>query len=160
MRVPGWIGIVVGLTLVLGPVETSRHVAWAQKSPDQQDHPHASPHGGEVVAAWKYHLEMVVQDHQTVQVYLYDDKLKPVALPTPEATLYLRLPGNKNQTLTLKATRSGAEASWVATTDVLRDVPAFEAALRVALDGEPRNIRFTYKDEHADKGGPTEGKHK
>jgi hypothetical protein len=102
---------------------------------------------------------MVVKDHQTVQVYLYDDHSKPLALPTPEATLYLRLPGNKNHTLTLKAVGSGPEAAWAATTDVLRDVPAFEAALRVALEDKPRNIRFTYKDEHADKGGHTEGKH-
>ena len=160
MHVPSWMWIVIGLTLVVGPVAASQHVAWAQKSPDQQDHQHASPHGGEVVAAGKYHLEMVVQDHQTVQVYLYDDKLKPVALPTPEATLYLRLPGNKNYTLTLKATGSGAEASWVATTDVLRDVQMFEAALRVALDGEPRNIRFTYKDEQAATGGHTGRGHK
>ena len=155
MRLQSWLWTVVGLTLVVGPVATSRHVAWAQKSQDQQDHQHASPHGGQVVAAGKYHLEMVVQDHQTVQVYLYDDKLKPVALPTPETTLYLRLPGNKNQTLTLKATGSGTAASWAATTDVLRDVQTFEAALRVALEGEPRNIRFTYKDGHADTGGHT-----
>ena len=160
MRVPGWMWIVVGLTLVVGPVATRWHVAWAQKAQNQQDHQHTSPQGGHVVAAGKYHLEMVVKDHQTVQVYLYDDKLKPVALPTPEATLYLRLPGNKNQTLTLKATGSGTAASWAATTDVLRDVPAFEAALRVALEGEPRNIRFTYQDEQADKGGHTGGKNK
>ena len=50
--------------------------------------------------------------------------------------------------------------SWAATTDVLRDVPAFEAALRVALEGEPRNIRFAYKDEHAGIEGHTGGKHK
>ena len=160
MRVPSWMWIVIALTLFVGPVATSWHVAWAQKSQDQQDHQHASPHGGEVVAAGKYHLEMVVQDQQTVQVYLYDDKLKPVALPTPEATLHLRLPGNKNQTLTLKATGSETAAAWVATTDVLRDVPVFEAALRVALDGEPRNIRFTYKNKHADTGGHTGEKHK
>ena len=147
MRVPSWMWIVIGLTLVVGPVATSRHVAWAQKSQDQQDHQHATPHGGQVVAAGKYHLEMVVKNHQTVQIHLYDDKLKPVALPTPEVTLYLRLPGNKNHTLILKAVGSGAAASWVATTDVLRDVQTFEAALRVTLAGEARNIRFTYKGE-------------
>jgi hypothetical protein len=153
--------IVMGLTLVLGAVETRWQSAWAQKTPGQQDHQHASPHGGEVVTAGKYHLELVVQEHQTVQVYLYDDALKPVPVPTPEATLYLRLPGNKNHTLTLKAAGGGpAVSSWAATTDVLRDVPAFEAALRVALEGEPRNIRFTYKDEHADKGGHTGSQHK
>ena len=62
--------------------------------------------------------------------------------------MYLRLPGNKNHTLTLKAAGSGAESSWVTTTDVLRDVQTFEAALRVTLEGETRNIRFTYKDAH------------
>jgi len=101
-----------------------------------------------MVTVGRYHLEMVVKDHQTVQVYLYDDNLKPVALPNPEATLYLRLPGNTSHTLTLKATGSGAEPSWATTTDVLRDVQTFEAALRVALEGEPRNIRFTYQGEH------------
>lgn len=150
MRWQSLVWTVVGLTLVLGPMETSRHVAWAQKAHNQQEHQHASPHGGQMVTAGKYHLEMVVKDHKTVQVYLYDDNLKPVALPTPEATLYVRLPGNKNHTLTLKATGNGTASSWTATTDVLRDVQTFEAALRVALDGEPRNIRFTYKDEHGD----------
>ena len=68
----------------------------------------------------------------------------------PEATLYLRLPGNKNHTLTLKAAGSGAESAWATTTDVLHDVQMFDAALRVTLDGESRNIRFTYKDAHGD----------
>lgn len=153
MRLRNWMWMVVGLTLVLGSVETRWRDAWAQKPDDQKDHQHASPHGGQVVTAGKYHLEMVVQEHQTVQVYLYDDNIKPVTVPTPEATLYLRLPGNKNHTLTLKAIGGGTATSWAATTDVLRDVPAFEAALRVALEGEPRNIRFTYKDEHK-KGQP------
>jgi hypothetical protein len=128
----------------------SRHVAWAQKIHNQQEHQHASPHSGQMVTAGKYHFEMIVKDHQTVQVYLYEDNLKPVALPTPEATLYLRLPGNKNHTLTLKAAGSGAESSWATTTDVLHDVQTFEAALRVTLEGESRNIRFTYKDAHGD----------
>ena len=147
MRLPSWMWIVVGLTLVLGPVETSRHIAWAQKAQNQQDHQHASPHGGQMITAGRYHLEMVVKDHQTVQIYLYDNNLQPVTLPTTEVTLYLRLPGSKSHTLTLKATGSGAESSWAATTDVLRDVQTFEAALRVALEGELRNIRFTYKGE-------------
>jgi len=113
-----------------------------------------------MVTAGRYHLEMVVQEHQTVQVYLYDDNLKPVTVPTPEATFYLRLPGNKNHALTLKAVGGGTATSWAATTDILRDVPAFEAALRVALEGEPRNIRFTYKEEHGDKEEHTGAKHK
>ena len=150
MRLQSWLWIVVGLTLVVGPVATRQHVAWAQKAHNQQDHQHASPHGGQMVTTGRYHVEMVVKDHKTIQVYLYDDNLKPVALPTPEATLYLRLPGNKNHTLTLKAAGSGAESSWATTTDVLHDVQTFEAALRVTLEGEARNIRFTYKDAHGD----------
>ena len=150
MRWQSWLWTVVGLTLVLGPMAMSRHVAWAQKAHNQQEHQHASPHGGQMVTAGKYHLEMLIKDHKAVQVYLYDDNLKPVALPTPEATLYVRLSGNKNHTLTLKAVGSGAESSWTATTDVLHDVQTFEAALRVTLNGEARNIRFTYKDAHGD----------
>ena len=159
MRLRNWLWMVVGLTFVLGSVETRWQDAWAQKPP-AQDHQHASPHGGQIVTAGRYHLEMVVQEHQTVQVYLYDDNRKSVPVPTPEATLYLRLPGNKNHTLILKAAEGGTATSWAATTDVLRDVPAFEAALRVALEGEPRNIRFTYKDAHAHKTGPPESPHK
>lgn len=94
------------------------------------------------------------------QVYLYNDKLKPVAPPTPEATLYLRLPGGKTHTLTLRAVGSGVESFWAATTDVLRDVQAFEAAVRVALEGESRNVRFTYKDAHTDTGGHQGPQHK
>ena len=150
MCLRNWMWTVVGLMLVVGPVETSRHIARAQKAPDRQDHQHTSPHGGQMVTVGRYHLEMVVKDHQTVQVYLYDDDLQPVALPNPEATLYLRLSGNKNHTLTLKAVGSGAESSWTASTDVLHDVQTFNAALRVTLDGEARNIRFTYKDAHGD----------
>ncbi len=159
MRWQSWMWTVVGFTLVLGPMAMSRHVAWAQKAHSQQEHQHASPHGGQMVTAGKYHFEMLVKDHTTVQVYLYDDNLKPVALPTPEATLYLRLPGNKNHTLTLKAVGGETATSWATTTDVLRDAPTFEAALRVALDGEPRNIRFTYKDEHAHKEGQSGAPH-
>jgi hypothetical protein len=113
-----------------------------------------------VVTAGRYHLEMVVQEHQTLQVYLYDDHMQPVAVPTPEATLYLRLPGNKNHTLTLKAVGGGAATSWATTTDVLRDVQTFEAALRVALEGEPRNIRFTYREAHGHTGGHAGPPHK
>ena len=153
MQVRNWRGMVLSLTLVLGAVVTHWQSAWAQQTPGQQDHHHASLYGGQVVAAGKYHLELVVQEHQTVQVYLYDDALKPVMIPTPEATFYLRLPGNTNHTLTLKAVGGETATSWATTTDVLRDAPTFEAALRVALDGEPRNIRFTYKDEHAHKEG-------
>ena len=150
MRVRSWLGTVIGFMLVLGPMETSCYVAWAQKAQNQQEHQHASPHGGQMVTAGKYHFEMLIKDHKAVQVYLYDDNLKPVALPTPEATLYLRLPGNKNHTLTLKAGGSSAESAWATTTDVLHDVQTFDAALRVTLDGEARNIRFTYKDAHGD----------
>ena len=74
-----------------------------------------SPHGGQMVTAGTYHLELVVQEHQTVQVYLYDDALKPVTVPTPEATFYLRLPGNKNHTLTLKAVGGETATSWATT---------------------------------------------
>ncbi len=150
MRWQSWMWAVVGLTLVLGPMAMSRHVVWAQKAHNQQEHQHASPHGGQMVTAGKYHFEVLIKDHKAVQVYLYDDNLKPVALPTPEATLYLRLPGNKNHTLTLKAAGSSAESAWATTTDVLHDVQTFDAALRVTLDGESRNIRFTYKDAHGD----------
>ena len=145
-----WRWTVVGLTLVLGPMAMSHRVVWAQKASNQQEHQHASPHGGQMVTAGKYHFEMLIKDHKAVQVYLYDDNLKPVALPTPEATLYLHLPGNKNHTLTLKAAGSGAESAWATTTDVLHDVQTFDAALRVTLDGESRNIRFTHKDAHGD----------
>lgn len=125
---------------------------WADQHQHQPEHQHAAPHSGQMVTAGRYHLEVVIKEHQTVQVYLYDENQKPVTVPTSEATLYLRLPGNKNHTLTLKAVGGGPATSWAATTDVLRDVPAFEAALRVALEGEPRNIRFTYKDEHRQPG--------
>jgi hypothetical protein len=159
MRGRNGMWMVLGLMLGLSPLGLGGPRAWAQTPPPQQEHHHASPHGGQVMTAGKYHLELVVQEHQTVQVYLYDNALQPVTVPSPEATLYLRLPGNKNHTLTLKAVGGSTATSWVATTDVLRDVPAFDAALRVALEGEPRNIRFTYKDEHGDKGGHTGGQH-
>jgi hypothetical protein len=160
MQGRNWMWIVMSLTLILGSVATHWQSAWAQKPSRQQDHHHASPHGGQMVTAGTYYLELVVQEHQTVQVYLYDDALKPVTVPTPEATLYLRLPGNKNHTLTLKAVGGETATSWAATTEVLRDASTFEAALRVALDGEPRNIRFTYKDEHTHQGGQSGAPHK
>src|SRR5262249_48844618 len=153
------IWMVIGLVLGLSPLGLRGQRAWAQTPQAQQEHQHASPHGGQLVTAGKYHLELVVQEHQTVQVYLYDDALKPVTVPTPEATLYLRLPGNKNHTLTLKTVGGETATSWATTTDVLREAPTFEAALRVALDGEPRNIRFTYKDEHAHKEGQSGAPH-
>jgi hypothetical protein len=105
------------------------------------------------MTAGKDHLELVVQEHQTVRVYLYDESQKPVTVPAPETTLYLRLPGNNNHTLTLKAVGGETATSWATTTDILRDVPTFEAALRVALDGEPCNIRFTDKDAHTHEEG-------
>ena len=51
MRWPSWMWTVVGLTLVLSPMAMSRHVAWAQKAHNQQEHQHASPHGGQMVTA-------------------------------------------------------------------------------------------------------------
>ncbi len=148
------------LLCLLGVALTPWQVAWAQKPHAPQEHQHTAPHGGQMVTAGKYHLELVVQNHQTVQVYLYDETSKPTTVPTPEATLFLRLPGNKQHALTLHAVGGPAATAWAATTDVLRDVPAFEAALRVALDGEARNIRFTYKDGHAHKDGQPGAPHK
>ncbi len=153
MQYPLGLWMVSSVLYVLGTVLAPWQIAWAQKPHTQQEHQHTAPHGGQMVTAGKYHLELVVQNHQTVQVYLYDEASKPTTVPTPEATLFLRLPGNKQHTLTLSAVGGPAATAWAATTEVLRDVPAFEAALRVALDGEARNIRFTYKDGQAHKEG-------
>lgn len=159
MPFPHRMWIVASLLYVLGAV-TPWQDTWAQPAHDQKEHLHAAPHGGQMATAGKYHLELVVQNQQTVQVYLYDGTSKPATVPTPEATLYLRLPGNKQQTLTLTAVGGQTATAWAATTDVLHDVPAFEAVLRVALDGEARNIRFTYKDGPAHKEGQPETSHK
>lgn len=140
-----WLGTVIGIACLLNTGALGPQIAWGQKATHPQDHQHSSPHGGQVVEASKHHLELVVKDHTMIQVYLYDEQMRPVALPTPEATLYLRLPGNTNHTLTLTATGSGAEAAWTTRTDALQHVSTFEAALRVTLAGETRNIRFMYK---------------
>lgn len=145
---------------LLGVVAIPWQEAWAQPAQEQKAHQHTTPHGGQMVTAGKYHLELVVQNHQTVQVYLYDEASKPVTVPTHEATLYLRLPGNKQHTLTLSAVGGSAATAWAATTEVLRDVPTFEAAFRVALDGEARNIRFTYTTDAAHKDGQPGAPHK
>lgn len=143
--------LVVRLTILFLTISLVPGVrtVWADKHQHQDAHQHTAPHGGQMVTAGRYHLEVVVKEHQTVQVYLYGDNMQPVAVPTPEATLYVRLSGGKNHTLTLKAAGSDAASLWATTTDVLRDAETFEAALRVALEGEPRNIRFTYQGEHA-----------
>ena len=73
MRWPSWMWTVVGLMLVLGPMAMRRQVAWAQKAYSQQEHQHASPHGGQMVTAGKYHFEVLIKDHKAVQVYLYDN---------------------------------------------------------------------------------------
>ncbi|MBM3226352.1 MAG: hypothetical protein FJZ47_21525 [Candidatus Tectomicrobia bacterium] len=140
-----WFSIGMGVTIMVSMGVTERPSVWANKVQSQHDHQHTAPHGGQVVEASKHHLELVVQDHAIIKVYLYNEAMQPVALPTPEATLYLRLPGNKNHTLTLSATGSGTEAAWTVRTEVLQHVSAFEAALRVSLAGETRNVRFTYK---------------
>lgn len=133
---------------------------WAQPAQGQKEHEHRAPHGGQMVTAGKYHLELVVQGQQTVQVYLYDDAEKPLPVPTPEVTLYLRLPGNKQHTLTLKAGGGAPATMWATNTDVLRDAPTFDAALRVTLDGETRNFRFSSKGEHTHKDGQPGAPHK
>ena len=134
--------ITIGLTL-------SIRTAWADKGQHQDEHQHAAPHGGQMVDAGRYRLEIVVKKHQTIQVYMYDDNAQPMAVPVQQATLYLRLPGNQRQTLTLKAVGSGA-GSYLAARADLHDAHTFDAALRIALDGEPRNLRFTYQGEHAE----------
>lgn len=154
-----WRRLIVGLPMLVSFLEPGSYGLAAAQATHQSDHQHGAPHGGQVVTTGQYHLEMVVKDHKTVQVYLYDNNLQPVPLPTPEATLYLRLPGNKNHTLTLTAIGSGVDASWATTTDVLHGVPTFEAAVRVALAGEARNVRFTYKDAHQHEHGNQGGKH-
>lgn len=160
MPSPHNISLLASLLCLLGATPAPWQMAWAQKLHTQQEHQHTAPHGGQLVTAGKYHLELVVQNHQTVQVYLYDEASKPTTVPTPEATLFLRLPGNTQHTLTLSAVGGPAATAWAATTDVLRDVPAFEAALRVELDGEARNIRFTYKVGHPHKEGQPDTPHK
>jgi len=102
-----------------------------------------------MVNVGQYFLEIVVKNGQTVQVYLYNPFLQPLAVPAQPATLSLRLPGNKRQTLTLEAQGSGTESYWSTTAD-LHDVHTFEGTLRVALDGASRNLRFTYRDEHGE----------
>ncbi len=122
-------------------------MAWANKHQRPDAHQHAAPHGGQLVSTGRYHLEIVIKEHQTVQVYIYDDSLQPMAVQAQQATLYLRLPGNKRQTLTLEARVSRTASYFTAIAD-LQDVHTFEAALRISLDGEPRNLRFTYRGEH------------
>ncbi len=150
--------IAASLMGLLGVVALPWQEVWLQPAHTQKEHHHDAPHGGQMATAGKYHLELVVQEHKTVQVYLYDEASKPMTVPTPEATLYLRLPGNKQHALILTAVGGQTATAWAATTDVLRDVSTFDAALRVALDGEARNIRFTYKEAH--KGGKPGTPHK
>lgn len=125
-------------------------MAWAAKGQHQDDHAHAAPHGGKMISAGTYHLEVVVKDQKMVQIFVYDNNSKPIEVLVQQATLYLRLPGNKRQTLTLKTMGSGPESYLAATVD-LHDVHSFEAALRIALDGQPRNLRFSYHQEDAGK---------
>ena len=124
-------------------------VARADQGQHQDEHQHAAPHGGQMVDAGHYRLEIVFKEHQTIQVYMYDDNSQPMAVPVQQATLYLRLPGNQRQTLTLEAAGSGT-GSYLTTTADLHDVQSFDAALRIALDGEPRNLRFAYQEKHAE----------
>lgn len=136
----------VRLTLLFTTVSLASGVYAVGADTHQREHPHAAPHGGQMVTAGKHHLEIVVKDHQEVQVYLYDDNSRLIPVPVQQATLYLRLPGNKRQTLTLEAKGSGT-ASYLTTTADLHDVHTFDAALRIALDGEVRNLRFTYQED-------------
>ncbi|MGE3537868.1 MAG: hypothetical protein AB7N91_10600 [Candidatus Tectimicrobiota bacterium] len=160
MRFQHRMWLLVGCLCALGAVETPWQNTWAQPAHAPKEHLHEAPHGGQIATAGKYHLELVLQNHQTVQVYLYDETFKPATVPRPEATLYLRLPGNKQHTLTLTAVGGTAATAWTATTDLLRGVPAFEAALRVALEGEARNIRFVYPGGHAHREGQPGVPHK
>ncbi|MEE8302650.1 MAG: hypothetical protein V3S24_09475, partial [Candidatus Tectomicrobia bacterium] len=93
------------LTILLITVGLGRGVRMAGANQHQRPdaHQHAAPNGGLMVSTGRYHLKIVVKEHQTVQVYMYDDTLQPMAVQAQQATLYLRLPGNKRQTLTLEA---------------------------------------------------------
>lgn len=127
-------------------------IAYAEKTHDGHEHAHKAPHGGHMLTVGNYHLEVVLQDHTLLQVYLYDAALQPLPLPTPEVTLYLRLPGNRQHTLTLQADGSGPEAAWSTQTELLREIHDFQGALRLTLDGDTKNIRFTYAADHRGSG--------
>ena len=131
--------LVVTLGLVIG---AGMPLAWAEEA----NHPHKAPHGGQMVSAGTYHLEIVIKDHQHLKIYLYDNNLKPLAGLASQATLYLRLPGNKRSTLTLSAKGKGPK-SYLAAKHEFGDIHSFDAALRLPLSGKNRNLRFSFHQE-------------
>jgi hypothetical protein len=96
-----------------------------------------APHGGRLMDGATVRVEFLVKADQTVEVYLYDLKLKPVAPADQTVSLILQgKDGAKTKIDLGKGTEAFASATPVAFLDGAR------AILTVKAGGKPENFRF------------------
>ncbi|MDD2709488.1 MAG: hypothetical protein PHV34_15990 [Verrucomicrobiae bacterium] len=96
-----------------------------------------APHGGRLMGGTAVRAEFLVKADQTVEVYLYDQQLKPVAPADQTVTLILQ---GKDGAKTKVEFNKGAGA-FVSKSPVTIPEGA-KAILAVKAGGKPENFRF------------------
>lgn len=115
---------------------------WAHEGHDHAatEHGHKAPHGGQVVSAHPYHVELVTQPNR-FQVYLLDDHLKPVSTTGRKGEALLQF-GGKTRKLTLHAIGNRFEGDLD-----LAKVGSYVAVVSMTVDGKLVRGRFASKGE-------------
>lgn len=107
-------------------------------------HSHTTPHGGEIVEVAEHHIEFKAVPSGTISVWVLDENLKPTTVPG-EASVTLMPEAGAPQTLPLKPDPS--TGGLTARFDPAR-WSAFQAVVRVPIEGKPHNVRFQYPARH------------
>jgi len=107
----------------------------------QEEHGHESPHGGQVQTLGDYHVEFVVEEDGEIEIYLSDKNSKPLSVKNVQGFINLKI-GSSYKKLDL---HPNEDATYLEAEIDLHEIPAFEAGVRLTIDGKKySNVVFTY----------------
>lgn len=118
----------------------------------EEDHPHETPHGGEVKTMGDYHVEFLIQKDEKIKVYLLDKNSKPLSAEGVEGSISLN-PGSGGKTKTAQL-KLASDKGYLEGSVNLKELPKFEASVTLKVKGEKLSpVKFSYPAKHAEKSG-------
>lgn len=117
-------------------------LAWAA----EEEHPHESPHGGQVRTMGNYHVEFLIQQDGKFKVYLLDNNVKPLLAEGVEVMVYLKpASGGGMKTVPLKLATDKSYLEGGINLKDLKELSTFEAAVRLTIKGQKFTpVKFNY----------------
>ena len=107
-------------------------------------HVDIAPHGGEITALGRHHVEFKADSTGLIQVWVMDEKQKTVAPPSG-ATVTLIGTAGMQVTLPLEVQ---ASAQQLTARFDHQKFSSFQAVVKVPLGGKSHNLRFRFPGHH------------